>query len=58
MAAEDMVVEVVARIELQHLPDLLLDRHAVEEVGDAGGDRQFGVEIGQGFGQCLRGHHF
>ena len=43
--AQHMVVEVVARVELHHLPDLLFDRHAAEQVRDAVGDRQRLVEI-------------
>ncbi len=45
----DVVVEVVARVELQHLPDLLLERHPAEEVGDA-----LGIEsAGSWYGSCV-----
>lgn len=54
--AEHVVVEIVARVELQHLPDLLLERHACEEILDAFGNRECGVLIGQGRGRRLKGH--
>src|SRR5690606_21780708 len=43
VAREHRVRAVDARIELQHLTDLLLDRHAGQKVGDAFGGREGGV---------------
>lgn len=55
---EHVVVDVVASVELEHLPDLLLERHATEEVGHALGDGESGVLVRELRGQSLRGHHF
>ena len=44
---QHVVRESLARVELHHLPDLLLHRHSLEEVGNALGDRSLGVAVGQ-----------
>jgi len=43
----DEPADAVPRVELQHLPDLLGERHAPEEVLDPLGDGQGGVEVGR-----------
>ena len=53
MHAQDLVVEVLAGVQLHHLPDLLLDGHPAEQVGDALGDGQGGVQVGSGHGAIL-----
>ena len=48
----DDVVEVVARVELQHLPDLLRQRHPAEQVGDPLGDGQGVIQVARTIGHC------
>ena len=43
--AQHLVLEVVARVELQHLTDLLLERHPAEQIGDPLVDGSVDVEV-------------
>jgi hypothetical protein len=52
----DRVLEVAARVELQHLPDLLGQGHPAEQVGDAllHGERRITVRVRSGHEVFLR----
>ncbi len=46
MAVHNEIRELAtARVELHHLPHLLLESHAAEQVGDARGNRQGRIQI-------------
>ena len=53
--AQHLVVEVVACVELQHLTDLLLERHPAEQIGDPLVDRDASR---RGRAGRSRGHEF